>query len=226
MRFDEVSLPVGKTFTMKLVGLDYKSHSFEGQLLGYRRGKNIVISVPAKPGQVLLQAGSTVSVSATLPEGTIWFEADIEYIHELPFLYLVLEYPLGLEFDRRRKEPRFPVDTPIEILGHTGLGMKTGAMHGYMLDVSEHGARIVVEKELTSMITKIEVGVQLTASGLERNMNIVAQVRNSAAVAEDYPDCGFAYGVEFTEVDPVDGLFMTAYCLRQTVDELALDYSD
>ena len=226
MRFDELSLPVGKTLTIKLVGLDYKSHSFEGQLVGYRRGKNIIVAIPAKPGQILLQTGSTVSVSAILPEGTIGFEADIEYIHELPFLYLVLEYPVGLDFDRRRKEPRFPVDTAIEIFGHTGLGIKTRVMHGYMLDVSEHGARIVVEKELTSMITQIDVGVQLSAHALERNMTIIAQVRNNAALAEDYPDCGFAYGIEFIEVDAADGLFMTAYCLRQTLDNLALNSSD
>lgn len=222
MRFEELDLPIGKSFTMKLVGLDYKSHEFEGQLIGHQKGKNIAITIPAKPGQVLLQAGATVSVSATSPEGSLWFEADIEYIHDKPFLYLLLEYPLGIEFERKRKEARFPVDTPIEIFGHTGLGMKTSAIHGYMLDVSENGCRLVLEKELTSMIIKIDIGVNLSEQGLERNMTLVGEMRNKSKPSKDYPGCTFAYGIEFKEIEDVDKLFLKAYCLQEIVNEKSL----
>ena len=224
MRFEELSLPIGKTFTLSLVGLDYKNHQFEAQLVGYQKGKNLVLSVPSKPGQILLQAGTSVSVSTKAAEGSIEFDAVIEYIHQAPFLYLLLDYPVYVEFSQHRKEARFPVDTALEIYGHTGLGMKTSVIHGYMLDVSKNGARIVLEKELTTLITKIDIGVMLTAQDLNRDMTLMGEVRNKAGLSEDYPDCSFAYGIEFIEKNEIDALFLQAYCLQELISEKALMY--
>ena len=224
MRFEELSIPIGKQFTLSLVGLDYKNHQFEAQLMGFQKGKNLVLSIPSKPGQILLQAGSAVSVAARMPEGSIEFDATIEYIHQTPFLYLLLDYPFYVGFEQHRKEARFPVDTALEIYGHTGLGMKTSAIHGYMLDVSGNGARIVLEKELTTLITKIDIGVMLAEQNLKRDMTLIGKVRNKAALTDDYPDCSFGYGIEFIEKDKIDSLFLQAYCLQELLGEKALMY--
>ncbi len=224
MRFEELSLPIGKTFTLALVGLDYKNHQFEAQLVGYQKGKNLVLSIPSKPGQILLQAGTAVSVSTRVAEGLVEFDAEIEHIHQSPFLYLLLDYPVKVGFEQHRKEPRFPVDTALEIYGHTGLGMKTSVVHGYMLDVSKSGARIVLEKELTTLITKIDIGVLLDEQELKRDMTLLGEVRNKAALSEEYPDCSFAYGIEFVEKTEIDALFLQAYCLQEILSEKALMY--
>jgi hypothetical protein len=224
MRFEELSLPIGKTFTLSLVGLDYKTHQFEAQLLGYQKGKNLLLSIPSKPGQILLQAGTSVSVSTRVAQGSVKFDGAIEHIHQSPFLYLVLDYPVYVDFEQHRKEARFPVDTALEIYGHTGLGMKTSVIHGYMLDVSRNGARIVLEKELTTMITKIDMGVMLGEQDLTRDMTLIGEVRNKAALSKQYPDCSFAYGIEFVEKNDIDTLFLQAYCLQEILSENALIY--
>ncbi len=222
MKLHELDLPIGKSLALKMVGLDYKTYQIDVELVGYVKGKSLMVSVPNKPGQVLFQAGSTVQVSAQLSEGSMWFEADIETINESPLLYLVLEYPVGVEFERRRQHPRFAVDTPVEIMGYTALGMKTSSLTGYMLDVSVGGGKIVLEKELTNMVTKIDVGVMLSQPGFERDMTLQAKVKNNAELSEWYPECGFAYGVEFIDIDSVNALFLQAYCLRSTLDNKAL----
>lgn len=224
MRFEELSLPIGKTFTLSLVGLDYKTHRFKAQLMGYQKGKSLVLSIPSKPGQILLQGGTAVSVSTRVAQGSVAFDSVIEYIHQAPFLYLLLDYPVYVEFEQHRKEARFPVDTALEIYGHTGMGMKTSVIHGYMLDVSRNGARIVLEKELTALITKIDIGVMLAEQNLKRDMALTGVVRNKADLSLGYPDCSFAYGIEFIEKNEIDSLFLQAYYLQELLSEKALMY--
>ena len=215
MRFNELSLPVGKKMTMHVVGLDYKKHQLDAQLVGYYEGKNLVVALLSKPGQILLQQGQAVSLVAQMPEGSVQFETDIEHIHDSPFLYVVLDYPLGVNFTSTRAHSRLPVDTPVEVTGHTGMGMTTSSIHGNMLDVSRSGARLVLEKELTTMVTKISLGVMLESQGLERDMTLTAKVTNTAETSDLYPECSFAYGVEFIEMDEIHDLFLRSYCLQE-----------
>jgi c-di-GMP-binding flagellar brake protein YcgR len=222
MRLNELSLPMGKSLSLKVVGLDYKKHQVDAQLMGYVEGKSLLVMLLSKPGQILLQPGQAMSIEAQLPEGRVQFESEIEHVHDSPFLYLVLDYPLGVNFILQRQHSRIPVDTPVEITAYTSMGTTSSSIHGFMLDVSRGGARLVLEKELTSMVTKVSVGVMLESQGLERDMTIMAELRKSAEVSDNYPECGFAYGVEFIEVDPVNGLFLHCYTLQEVARGRAL----
>jgi PilZ domain/Flagellar protein YcgR len=219
MRLNELNIPIGKALTMTLIGLDYKSHEFKGQLMGYHSGQSVLISLDAKPGQVLLHSGLKVCVNIRLPDGLLSFDSQIEKVNESPYLYLHLEYPYGVEFKRLRSAVRVPVDTPVEIKAHTGLGMASASIYGHMLDVSTSGARIVVEKELTKMVTKIDLGVMLSKDDLERDMNLTAQIRKPSELSEYHSECGFAYGVQFLELNAEDELFLRCFCQHNQLSD-------
>lgn len=222
MRLKELQLPIGKKMNLRMVGLDYKKHQLEAQLLGYYEGKSLLVAILSKPGQILLQPGQAVSLDTSLPNGRVQFESDIDYIVESPFLYLVLDYPLGVDYTQMRKNPRVPVDTPIVVTGKTALGMNTSALHGYMLDVSLSGARIILEKEITSMVTELSVGVMLDSQGLERDMELTAEQRKPAELSEQYPECGFAYGIEFKALTEIDELFLRSFTQQEVARGRAL----
>ena len=97
----------------------------------------------------------------------------------------------------------------------TSLGMTTSINNGYILDISYHGARLVLEKELTAMVTNINVGVKLKTTGIERDMDLNAKISMKSALDDSYPECRFAYGVEFFEMDPTDEMFLRAFCLLE-----------
>ena len=85
-------------------------------------------------------------------------------------------------------------------------------MHGYILDVSCSGARIVVEKELTAMVTHISMGVMLSAAGLERDMTVLAKVVAASKTSDEHPDYHFAYGLQFLDLQAIDQYFLQAFC--------------
>ena len=226
MRFNELSLPIGKTMSLRMVGLDYKMHHLNVQLIGYVEGENLIVSIVSKPGQILLQTSAVVNFVVETPTGIAKFEAAIEHIHESPFLYLVLEYPVTIDFYSQRQHPRFPVDTPIELIGFTELGMTTASISGYMKDVSVEGARIVLKKELTPLVTKSSVGVTLSSLDVSREMVLIAQVRNEAELSDDYPECGFAYGIQFIELDDADASFLRILSLQESARDRGILCSD
>lgn len=215
MRLHQLDIAIGKKLTINIVGQDYKSHQFAAQLMGYQKGESVLVALPSKPGQVLLHAGLKATLKGELADGQFSFETEIEQVFESNFLYLHLAYPAAVDFQQRRGHIRVKQDTPVEVNAHTGLGMITSAISGYMMDVSYGGARLVLEKELTNMVTKINIGVMLESEGLERNMTLTAELRKKAELANDYPACGFAYGVEFIELNEVDDLFLRCFCLQE-----------
>lgn len=215
MRLHELDLPIGHKVSLKLVGLDYKAHAFEAELMGFQKGESVALTLISKPGQVLLHKGLKATVEMQLDTGYLSFDSEIDEVMESPFLHLHLEYPLSVNLKTVRDHVRIPVDEPVEICGYTGLGMTTSTMSGYMLDVSEGGARLVLEKELTAMVTKLSIGVQLSAVDLSRDITLMAQVRNPAKTSEDYPECQFAYGVEFIEVGDLEALFLRCFCQQE-----------
>lgn len=215
MRLHELDLPIGHKVSLKVVGLDYKAHAFEAELLGFQKGESVALTLISKPGQVLLHKGLKATVEMQLDTGYLSFDADIDEVLETPFLHLHLEYPLTVNWRQLRQHVRIPVDEPIEVCGYTGLGMTTSSMSGYMLDVSMRGARLVLEKELTSMVTKISIGVMLSAGDLQRDISVMAKVKNQSRPVDDYPECQFAYGVEFIELGDMEDLFLRSFCQQE-----------
>lgn len=215
MRLYELDLAIGQKVTLKIIGLDYKAHAFDAQLIGYQKNESVALTLLSKPGQVLLHKGQKASIEGELANGYFSFEAEIDEVLESPFLHVHLDYPPAVEFKPLRQYTRIPVDTPVEVSALTGLGMKTAAISGYMLDVSRGGARLVLEKELTAMVTSITIGVMLSCEELERDLELSAKVRNQSRVSDDHPDCNFAYGVEFIELGEMETLFLRYFCLHE-----------
>lgn len=214
MRLYELDLSIGHKLTLKIVGLDYKAHSFDVELVGYQKGESVALTLLSKPGQVLLHKGLKATVSGELIDGRFSFESEIDEVLETPFLHVHLDFPTAVEYRQLRHYPRFRVDTPVEVSAMTGLGMKTSAISGYMLDVSRGGARLVLEKELTAMVTQLSVGVMLSAGDLKRNLQLTAVVSNQSKPVEQYSQCPFAYGIEFRELPEPEDLFLRCFCLQ------------
>jgi c-di-GMP-binding flagellar brake protein YcgR len=222
MRFEELKLPVATRFELIIVGQDYKKHRCEAVLVGFDPGRYITVTLVNKPPQVYLHAGAAVEGRICNAYGTASFSAEIDTLREARITYLDLSYPGAIQFRSLRQFARFPIDTPVEIQAHTALGMTANTIYGHMLDISEQGARIVVEKELTKMVTKISLGVFISGFGLERDISLTAVVRNTALCSRDYPECEFAYGIEFTELEPVDGYFLQAFTSKMQLQQRQL----
>jgi hypothetical protein len=225
MRLDDIVLPIGKPLTLAVKGQDYKQHVFDATLIGYEVGQMVMLSMPVKPGQVLLHSGLQVEVKISLPEGQAIFKTSIDEVGDWGFRYVKLDYPGQIDYQNPRQHIRVPTDYPVELVGHTSLGIDTDSIHGHVLDVSVAGIRVVTEKEFTSMVSSVTVGMFLSAYGMERDMTLDAKIFNSAPLSEDYPDYGFGYGLEFINLDDTNKWFLHAYILEHVKRQRVILFS-
>lgn len=213
MRFHELGLAIDKQIELAMIGQDYKKHAMSGRLIGFQKDHFLMVALPDKSPQVLLREGLAVSVSFTTPLGSVRFDSQIEQLFEQPLLHIRLEYPPTIEFKPVRTMPRIKVDTAVEIIAHTGMGMSSSAIAGRLIDISEGGLRLLAAKELTKLVTTIDLSFSLSDQVLEKPLNLSARLRNKAARSDQYPEYPFAYGVQFFDVAEIDRYFLRAYCL-------------
>lgn len=212
MQLDELAVNLGWLLNVEITGQDYKRHHCQAKLVGYQSARRIFIELMNKPPQILLHQGLKVSVQVPLALGVANFETLIEGFEKGDSGYLVLAAPEDINMTTLRQGPRIPVDEPIEIIGQTALGMSTSSLHGYILDISQQGACIVVEKELTKMVTEVTLGVCLSIDQLTRDMNLPAKLSRRLPAGEKYPDYNFSYGLSFLNVADIDQYFLAAFC--------------
>ena len=216
MRFHELNLPVGRTVDMLVVGQDYKKHTFRARLLGYQKNHFILVEPIDKPPQVYLRELQGVSLRIANDLGIARFDSQIERLDERPAgLLMELEYPVAIEFKQKRSWPRVRIDVPVQVVAHTGLGMKSGAIDGRLTDLSEVSAMILTQKALTKIVTQLDVTLSLSDGIISRNMNVLAVVSAVVDNTEKEPAYPFAYGIQFKDLDDIDRYFLRAYCLHQ-----------
>lgn len=216
MRFHELNLPVGNVFDMTMIGQDYKKYTFLARLLGYQKNAFVIVTPLEKPPQILLRAGQGVSVRCLTGSGVARFESQVEQLEESSSgVILLLDYPPTIQFLRKRQWLRVGVDAPVRVVATTELGMKSGSINGQLIDLCEVGAKLVTDKELTKIVTQMNLTFRLADDVIQHDLDINATI--SAALASD--DGGgpfpFTYGVKFTNISVMDSFFLRAYCLHQ-----------
>jgi hypothetical protein len=214
MRLDELNLSISEPLKLTITGLDYKRHHCKAELVGLKKDKTLILHLPAKPPQVLLQEDMVIRVEIALPKGNVSFETGIDRIQEQPSLILHCDYPVGIDYQKRREEIRVPLDTPVTVVGHTKMNMDTYLIKGHILDVSFSGARIVLEKELTKMVTHLSLTVLLSDGVIEKEVKLTAKIRNPSEPSKEHPECGFSYGLKFMDVPEMESLFLRVICLQ------------
>ncbi len=222
MEFSQLKLPVAARMQINFIGLDYKRYPSEASLLGYRNGESVLVYLPKKPPQVLVREGVKVEVKSALQMGIVSFTSTILQICEQPFPYLHFAWPQKVELEPLRRYPRFSFQNPLQLTAFTAMGIATAKLRGHFRDISLQGARIGLEKELTSAVTKVMLTARVTVADLEHSLELHGDIKRAFGRDEKAADFPFTYGISFSEMSPPQRLLMLALCQElQSSMELA-----
>jgi hypothetical protein len=224
--FSELALPVGYQLQLTMVGQDYKRYRCTGTLIGYQSGGGFMVCLTHKPAQIMLREGLKVEGGVETPLGVGRFVSRIEQVATSPFEYLTLAWPESLSWQLIRQAGRYRVEFPLQIIAQTSLGVAIKPMRGLVLDMSETGARIVVEKALTAMVNQVELSFDLPAMGKLRPILINGVIRQNLSIDPQQYGFAFAYGVEFLELDDLPSLALHVFTLDQQSDVEHCSLSD
>jgi hypothetical protein len=117
-----------------------------------------------------------------------------------------------------RQAGRYRVEFPLQLTAQTTLGMAIKPMRGLVIDVSETGARIALEKQLTSIVNQVQLAFEIPAMERFRALTINGVIRQSLPVDPQLANYMFVYGVEFIELDDLSSLALRVFTLDQDTD--------
>jgi hypothetical protein len=212
MEFGELKLPVATRMQLNFIGLDYKRYPSDASLLGYRNGESILVHLPKKPPQVLVREGIKIEAKFALQMGIVSFASTILRVCEQPYPYLHFAWPQTIEVEPLRRFPRFPFQLPLQLTAFTAAGIATAKVRGRFCDISLQGARFGLEKELTSVVTKVLLSAKVTVAAMEHSLDLHGEIKRAFGRDEKAADNPFTYGVLFSEMPSSQRLLMLALC--------------
>lgn len=217
--FAELALPVGYQLPLTMIGQDYKRYRCIATLVGYQQGGGFMVCLNNKPGQVMLREGLKVEGGVETPLGIGRFISRIEQVMTSPFDYLVLAWPEAVSWQLVRQAGRYRVEFPLQLSAQTTLGMALKPLAGMVLDISETGARIALEKQLTALVNDVQLSFELPALGKLRLLTVNGVIRQSLSADLRAAGFNFVYGVEFLELDELASLALRVFTLDQDAAE-------
>lgn len=212
MQFAELRLPVSARMLIGIQGKDYKTHQCEANLLGYRPGESVLVTVAKKPAQVLLLEGAKVDVRVAMQMGIAQFSSRIDRVCTAPFGYLHLACPGVVDMETLRRYPRFPLSAAFSMVAQTAFGISTGKMPGRFVDISVNGARIALQRELSGAVPQVTLNAAVVVAGTQQELSVAASIKRAFGRDETLPDKPFVYGVAFEDMPPLQTLLLLALC--------------
>ncbi len=212
MEFGRLKLPVATRMQLNFVGLDYKRYPSEASLLGYRTNESVLVHVTKKPPQVLLREGVKIEAKFALQTGIVTFASTLLHVCEEPYPYLHFAWPQKIDIEPLRRYARIAFQHPLQLTAFTAMGIATAKLRGCFRDISLQGARVGLEKELTSSVTRVLLIAKVRVADMDHSLELHGELRRVFGKDEKAGENSFAYGIAFGEMSPPQRLLLLALC--------------
>jgi len=209
--FESLKLLPGQVLQLEFDG--YDSQRDRSTLVGYMRGRSILVSTPTKQNVPMSMKPKTkvkVRLFVNQINGACAFESVVQHVSVLPFPHLHLSMPDHLFIGEVRKSIRAPVHIVAStMITRDGKHLNTTAV---IDDLSTNGARIYCEDLHTKNGSELDLVFKIAISNVERILHIKAIVRSSQF---NEAKERFIYGLQFSSVEEDDFIAMHAFVLTR-----------
>lgn len=203
--FESLKLVPGEVMQLQPLVAGSKD-SYSVRLVGYSKGRSILTTVPESAGKLLkITDGQTFSVRvfSGLVIGT--FNAKVIKTQLVPYPYLHLSYPAGVQTMRLRKAMRASVELETEVYDKEGGEV---VATGIINDISVGGARLLIGKPVGRKDQVIQIGFKARVGDIEDLLRVRAIVRSVQAETGDDGQVRNIYGLQFQELPQHQQLFL------------------
>lgn len=201
--FDSMNLQVGVRLQL-LTYRGLKPVQHFSTLIGWLKDEYLIVKVPTDHGKpIVLSEGDRVTIRVFSGVNVCSFACTVDRVFGRPLLYAHISFPRSIQGTSLRAAMRVRVDIPAQLsAGWAG----SDSLPCLLTNVSVNGARVEVANALPREEGEVDLAFKLVspANDQEVEIRVRALIRNASVLAggDDQPG-GFAYGVQFVELDPV-----------------------
>lgn len=183
---------------------------FSVKLIGYHKGKSIVVTNPVQDGKaVYLKEGQAFVARIFSGRYVFAFPCSVLASTVKPYAYLHLSYPADVAGVNIRKGDRARLRTIAAFDTEDG---ERGA--GVIVDLSGGGAFFLSKSADIAMGRHIVLKFKLMIGPIEYVLELPGHVR-SVRANDDEPHLGNGYGIQFADVSAEDNLVLHTFIYQQ-----------
>jgi c-di-GMP-binding flagellar brake protein YcgR len=183
------------------------------RLIGYHKGKSIVVTNPVQDGTpVYLKEGQAFIARIFSGKFVFAFPCSVLASAVKPYAYLHLSYPVDVLGVNIRKSDRVRLRS---IAAFETDDDSRGA--GVIVDLSCGGAYFVSKSPEVSLGRRVVLKFKVVIGAIEYVLELPGYVRSVRQYDEE-PNLGNGFGVEFVDVSPEDNLVLSSYIFQQLAD--------
>jgi c-di-GMP-binding flagellar brake protein YcgR len=198
--FDAMNLQVGVRLQL-LTHRRIKPVQHFSTLIGWLKDEYLIVKIPLdKNVPIALAEGERVTIRVFSGVNVCSFACTVERVFGRPLFYAHLSFPRAIQGTSLRTAMRVRVDIPAQLSADWA-----GVQDCLLTNVSVNGARVETRSALPRENGEVELLFTLVSPANEQDVPIKvrAAIRNVSVIeggAEQ--SAGFAYGVQFVELDP------------------------
>ena len=215
--FEDIKLAVGDSFQLQGQSGSVTVRYYV-KLIGYLRGKGIIVTTPTQDGKVLLmREGQSFIVRMFSGKSVYAFPTSVFKVANVPYPHLHLTYPSqvkGLVVRRGARVKVHLIAAAQDARGQTYAATLT--------NLSTGGCALLAKSPLGRKDEPISVRFRLYVNETEQYLYLSGVIRNVHGEAvEEGSTPMVQHGIQFTEVAPNDNMVLTAYVYQKLFEEAA-----
>lgn len=191
---EDLSLDVGTTLNLELIAPPANPRG-DVELIGYRRGHSLMVTMPDKHTASYLYQGCECVVRLFHGTRAAGFRSSVLHLATYPYRYLHLRYPQSVDQVQVRRAERVKTHLPAKLVPAGGAATVAAAV----MDLSVTGALVLAHKPAGAVGDLVRLEFTVNFSGAEHALNIDAVIRNIGRRISDEADAGGYFGLEFTD---------------------------
>lgn len=213
---DEIKLAIGDTLHLQSQ-TEGTSVRYAVKLIGFLRGKGLIVSTPTQDGKVLLMRdGQSFVVRVFSGKSVYAFPTSIFKVTNVPYPHLHLTWPSQVKGLVVRRGARAKVNL---IAAIRDARNKPGAAN--LGNLSTGGCSLSAKTSLGAIASRLGIKFRVTISEVEQYIDLEGIIRSISHETDANGVDVIQYGVQFVDIPAGDQLALTAYVYHALFEESA-----
>lgn len=215
---DETRLAVGDTLQLQ-AQMDGAQSRFQVTLIGYLKGKGIIVSAPMRDGKLLLvREGQNFVARMFSGKNAYAFPTTTLKVTNVPYPHLHLSYPARVEAVLVRRDARVALRVICAV-----QSPQTPSAAALLTDLSNGGCSLQAEHQLAHKGEDIIIKFKAAIGGVEQLLTLRGVVRAVQFAEQAGARSAMQHGVQFADLAPAEQVALTAFVYQKLIeDELRL----
>jgi len=213
INFSEIKLDIGESIQLQDPD-DRGSERIFVKLMGYRKGKSILVTTPLVDGkEISVFKGQKFIVRLFAVKTVYAFNVVVVESKRTPYPYVHLSYPQKVESVVVRAAQRVNIEILAAVKNEDPDKHKGDPIAAKLSDLSTGGAKLVSSESVGETGDNISLAVKLKVGGIEQYIQILATIRRAEIEKSEGKNAEeqYVYGLEFCFVDEKERLVLHGF---------------